>query len=101
MAKKRTRRNLGCVGRTRIMKPHRSQSASLSHKCCQGESRRTERGETKPRPFLLDERAVYWMAANISFTAGVFSFLSAFASIWRILSLVTERLCPTCSNVKA
>ena len=50
---------------------------------------------------LLHEPTAYWMAANMSFTSGVFSFLSAFASIWRIRSLVTERLCPTCSSVQA
>ena len=60
-----------------------------------------KRGEDCPRPFLLHESVAYWMAANISFTSGVFSFLSAFASIWRIRSRVTERLCPTCSSVQA
>ena len=60
-----------------------------------------KRGEDRPRPFLLHESVAYWMAANISLISGVFSFLSAFASIWRIRSLVTERLCPTCSRVQA
>ena len=60
-----------------------------------------KRGEDHPRLFLLHESTTYWMDANISFTWGVFSFFSAFASIWRIRSLVTERLCPTCSSVQA
>ena len=60
-----------------------------------------KRGEDRPRPFLIQESVAYWMAANISLISGVFSFLSAFASIWRIRSLVTERLCPTCSSVQA
>lgn len=60
-----------------------------------------KRGEDRPRLFLLHESVVYWIDANISFTWGVFSFFSAFASIWRIRSLVTERLCPTCSSVQA
>ena len=101
MVKKRKRRELICVGRTLVMGPRLLESASLSHKCSQGKSRRAERGEDCPRPFLLHESATYWMDANISFTWGVFSFFSAFASIWRIRSLVTERLCPTCSNVQA
>lgn len=53
-----------------------------------------------PFDFMRLETA-YWMAANMPLTSGVFSFLSAFASICRIRSLVTERLCPTCSSVQA
>ena len=99
--KKRKPRELLWVVRALIMRSRLFKTASLSHKCSQGESHETERGEAEPRPFLFHESVVYWIAANISLTSGVFSFLSAFASIWRIRSLVTERLCPTCSSVHA
>lgn len=75
--------------------------APLSHKCSQGERHGIEKGTSEPAPFLRPKSWAYCMAENISFIWGVFSFLSAFASIWRIRSLVTERLCPTCSSVQA
>ena len=101
VVKRRTPSEPLCIVRTLVMGPRLFESASLSHKCSPGESHRIERGEARPPPFLLHEPVAYWMAANMSFTSGVLSFLSAFASIWRIRSLVTERLCPTCSSVHA
>ncbi len=101
IVKKRKLRELFCVVRTLVMGPRLLDLASLSHKCSQGKSRRKKRCKVRPRPFLFHESMTYWIAANISLIWGVFNFLSAFASIWRIRSLVTERLCPTCSSVQA
>src|SRR4029077_17673695 len=39
-----------CVVRTRIMKPRLLELATLSHKCSQGESRRTEKGRGSSSP---------------------------------------------------
>src|ERR1041385_4114275 len=93
---------------TALCCPHMNHEASsfrFGHIVAQvlsgGKASNKKRGEGRPRLFLPHESLAYWMAANISFTWGVFSFFSAFASIWRIRSLVTERLCPTCSSVQA
>lgn len=52
MVKKRRLRNLRCVGRSRIMRPHRFESVVLSHKCFQGESRRMEKGQGQASPLF-------------------------------------------------
>jgi len=48
--KKRKRRGLVCVVRTLVMGPRLLESASLSHKCSQGGSRRTEKGRGSSSP---------------------------------------------------
>ncbi|MCK6500151.1 MAG: hypothetical protein L6Q38_11810, partial [Nitrospira sp.] len=58
---------------------------AFSHNGPQGESAGNNTGEVEPPPCVgTNNRIDYLMAANISFTIGVFSFLSALASICRI-----------------
>jgi hypothetical protein len=47
---RRKRMKCLCVLRTRIMRPRRLEFATLSHKCSQGESRRTEKGRGSSSP---------------------------------------------------
>ncbi len=61
----------------------------LLHTSPTEESRVTRGTVFPPQPGIFGN---YLMAAKSSLIAGVFSFLSAFASIWRIRSRVTDKL---------
>ena len=79
--KKRKKSEFLCVVRTQIMRPRLLELAHCRTSPLRVKVAEQKRGEDCPRPFLLHESVVYWMAANISLTCGVFNFLSAFASI--------------------
>ena len=98
---KRRPSDLRSVMHILAMGPHLSNSAHCRTSALRVKGIESKRGQASLAPFLRPKSWAYWMAENISFICGVFSFLSAFASIWRIRSLVTERLCPTCSSVQA
>lgn len=98
---KRKPSDLRSVVRILAMGPHLIESAHCRTSALRVKGMEPKRGQASLSPFRYSTSWAYWMAANISLIWGVFSFLSAFASIWRIRSLVTERLCPTCSSVQA
>ena len=81
MAKKRRRKEHLCVVRTLVMGPRLLESAHCRTTALRVKVVEQRRGEDGLHPFLFHESVVYWMALNISLISGVFSFLSAFASI--------------------
>jgi hypothetical protein len=81
MVNKRKRRERFCVVRTLVMGPRLLESAHCRTTALKVKVVEQKRGEDGLRPFLFHRSVAYWMAANISLISGVFSFLSAFASI--------------------
>lgn len=81
-------------GLIRLSRAHSLTSVS------EGKDGNIEKARTHVLAFsMVGHDETYLIAANISLTSGVLSFFNAFASICRIRSRVTERLCPTCSSV--